>query len=584
MATTPATKAEAVSTLKPARWILPAPAAQAVDRLAAELNLHPSIAAILVNRGYADPEAARHFLAPSLADLHPPSLLRGMDRAVERLRRAIAAGEKILLYGDYDVDGTMSLVLLTKAIELCGGQSAFHVPHRLKEGYGMRPEVIDMAAAEGVTLIVSVDTGIRANEVVRHAATLGIDVIVTDHHLPEAEIPPAVAVLNPNQPGCEYPNKNLCGAGVTLKLVEALLAASALPAERQRKLNDSFLKLAAIATVADVVPLAGENRVMVRHGLHGLEKTPNPGLRALLAVAGLEGKSPSARQVGFQIGPRINAAGRLASARDVVELLLHADATRAQTIAEQLDRLNRERQTIEREMGDSIAEQVVASPVTDEQAALVFAGEGWHKGVVGIVASRVVNRFNRPAFVLGLDPESGLAQGSGRSVPLFHLLESLESMPELFTKFGGHKQAAGLTMPIENVEEFRRRFSAYAAARLSPEDFRPQVALDTELMLEDLGERLFAQLEQLAPFGNENDAPVFLIRGCYVPAAPQIKNEQHVFFHVRQGDRIHRVKAWRFAERAAEIYAGAKLDLAITIERDRFDGWSLTVEDIRPAG
>ncbi|MBY0376053.1 MAG: DHH family phosphoesterase, partial [Bryobacteraceae bacterium] len=311
---------------------------------------------------------------------------------------------------------------------------------------------------------------------------------------------------------------------------------------------------------------------------------PNPGLRALLAVAGLEGKSPSARQVGFQIGPRINAAGRLASARDVVELLLHADATRAQTIAEQLDRLNRERQTIEREMGDSIAEQVVASPVTDEQAALVFAGEGWHKGVVGIVASRVVNRFNRPAFVLGLDPESGLAQGSGRSVPLFHLLESLESMPELFTKFGGHKQAAGLTMPIENVEEFRRRFSAYAAARLSPEDFRPQVALDTELMLEDLGERLFAQLEQLAPFGNENDAPVFLIRGCYVPAAPQIKNEQHVFFHVRQGDRIHRVKAWRFAERAAEIYAGAKLDLAITIERDRFDGWSLTVEDIRPAG
>lgn len=581
VATTPATRP--ASTRKPARWILPAPDPAATARLIGELSLHPAVAAILVKRGYTEPESARHFLSPAVADLIPPERLHGMAAAVARLRRAIAGGEKILLYGDYDVDGTMSLVLLTKAIEICGGQCAFHVPHRLKEGYGMRPEVIDRAAAAGVTLIVSVDTGIRANDVVRHAAGLGIDVIVTDHHLPETEIPPAVAVLNPNQPGCDYPNKNLCGAGVTLKLVEALLAAMDLPPERQRKLNDSFLKLAAIATVADVVPLTGENRVLVRHGLAGIERTPNPGLRALLSVAGLEGRTPTARQVGFQIGPRINAAGRLASARDVVELLLNADAARARAIAEQLDRLNRERQTIEMEMVQAILDQVAAAPVTDDQAALVFAGEGWHKGVVGIVASRVVNRFNRPAFVLGLDPETGLAQGSGRSVPLFHLLDSLESMPELFTKFGGHRQAAGLTMPLQHVDEFRQRFSAYAAARLSPEDFRPQVEVDAELSLDDLGPALFEQIEQLAPFGSENDAPVFLVRGCEIPAAPQIKKEQHVFFHVRQGRRVHQVKAWRFAERAPEIFAGARLDIAFTIEQDRYDGWSLTLDDLRPA-
>lgn len=583
VATTPAIKQQPALPRKTARWILPNTDSDAVARLARELGLHDAVATILVNRGYRDPEIARHFLTPTSADMHAPELMLGMDRAVKRLSQAIRAGEKILLYGDYDVDGTMSLVMLTKAIELSGGQSAFHVPHRIQEGYGMRPEVIDTAAAQGVTLIVSVDTGIRANDVVRHAAELGIDVIVTDHHLPEAEIPPAVAVLNPNQPGCEYPNKNLCGAGVTLKLVEALLIAMELPEDRRRKLGDSFLKLAAIATVADVVPLTGENRVLVRNGLNGLERTPNPGLRALLEVAGIADKSPTARQVGFQIGPRINAAGRLASARDVVELMLSADAERAKVIAGQLDRLNRERQEIEMEMVRSILDQVAAEPVTDEQAALVFAGEGWHKGVVGIVASRVVDRFNRPAFVLGLYPETGLAQGSGRSVPIFHLLESLESMPELFTKFGGHRQAAGLTMPLDKVDEFRARFSAYASTVLTSEDFRPQVEIDAELSLEDLGNGLFAQIEQLAPFGNENYAPVFLIRGCEVPAAPQIKKEQHVFFHVRQGRRAIQVKAWRFAERASEIRTGERLDIAVTIEQDRYDGWSLTLDDLRPA-
>src|SRR3984885_11788796 len=288
----------------------------AVSALARALNLAPPAARVLWARGYRDVLEARRFFAPSLDDLHDPYLLKGMSEAVERVHRAIKQNEPILLYGDYDVDGTSSVVILKKGIELLGGQVTFHVPHRLRDGYGMRSDVVEDAASKGVKLIVSVDTGIRAGEVVRTASGLGIDVIVTDHHLPEAELPPALAVLNPNRRDCAYPEKNLCGAGVALKLAEAVMSALGWERPRRERLVDSLLKLVAIATVADVVPLTGENRVIVKRGLSGLDRVANPGLRALLDVAGIEaGTSPSARQVAFQIAPRINAAGRMASAK-----------------------------------------------------------------------------------------------------------------------------------------------------------------------------------------------------------------------------------------------------------------------------
>lgn len=565
-----------------ALWIWNPPDAARVEWLRGELAISEAVAQVLVRRGYADPAEAHAFLHPSLDRMHAGSQLKGLDRAVARLAQAIARQEKILLYGDYDVDGTMSIVLLTKAIELAGGTSEFHVPHRLREGYGMRAEIITEAAARGVSLIVSVDTGIRAGAVVEHARTLGIDVIVTDHHLPEAELPQALAVVNPNQPGCLYPNKDLCGAGVAFKLAEALLKASTLEPQRQRKVRDSLMKLAAIATVADVVPLRGENRVLVHYGLQGLDRTPNPGLRALLNVAGIAaGKAPSARQVGFQIGPRINAAGRMADARDVVDLLLHATPERAAAIAGQLDELNRERQETEAAMVATILEQCVQTPVTDAQAALVFSGEGWHKGVVGIVASRVVDRFYRPVFVLGEDPVTGLATGSGRSVALFHLLDALESMPELFTKFGGHKQAAGLTLRREKLDEFRARLAAYAAARLSPEDFRPQLELDGVVEVPQVGEALVRQIGSLAPFGNQNDPPLFGILGAEVVGVPKVIKEQHVFFNVQQQGRQIKVKAWRKADQL-ESFAG-RVDLAVTFEEDRYDGWSAVLREVRPA-
>src|SRR5579862_7247303 len=446
-------------------------------------------ARVLWARGYRSAEDARRFFAPTIADLHDPHLLRDMSKAVERLHRAIQDRERILLYGDYDVDGTSSVVILKKGIELLGGQVSFHVPHRLRDGYGMRSEVVEDAAAAGVSLIVSVDTGIRANEVVRHAAGLGIDVIVTDHHHPEAELPPAVAVLNPNRPDCAYPEKNLCGAGVAFKLIDAVFRREAQrqgwePTRRER-LIDSFLKLVAIATVADVVPLTGENRVIVKRGLAGLDQVRNPGLRAPLDVSGFpEGSAPGAGQVAFRVAPRINAAGRMDSATDVIEMFLTTDSARAKELAAKLHELNQDRQQTEAEIARAIFEQCASQPVTDNDAALVFAAEGWHRGVVGIVASRVVERFHRPVFVLGI--ENGLAQGSGRSIPAFHLLEALESMPELFSKFGGHRQAAGVTLSSEMVLEFRERMRIYAAARLTPADFEREIAVDAEISLAEI--------------------------------------------------------------------------------------------------
>lgn len=565
------------------RWALPSPVDSAA--LAAALQITAPAARVLCHRGLADPAAAARFLRPSLDDLLDPLVLRDMPRAVERLRQAIGGGEKILIYGDYDVDGTTAVVLLTKAIELAGGAADFHVPHRLKDGYGMRPEVVERAAAEGVRLIVSVDTGIRAAEVVRRAGELGIDVIVTDHHLPEAELPPALAVLNPNRPDCPYPEKNLCGAGVAFKLAQALLATLDWPAEKVRRICESLLKMAAIATVADVVPLTGENRVIVKHGLAGLRTVRNPGLRALLDVAGFAEKAPSARQVAFQIAPRMNAAGRMDTAQAVVELFLTSDAARARELAQQLHEQNVERQQVEAEIRDACERIEVA----DGAAALVYYAENWHRGVLGIVASRLVERLGRPVFVLSRNSEDGLAQGSGRSIPAFHLLEALESMPELFVKFGGHAHAAGVTLEVERVEEFRRRFQAHAAARLAPEDFLPRVEIDAVIQLRELTERSIADVFALAPFGHGNPSPIFAALDVEVAAAPAIMKERHLRVPVLQNGRNLVLKAWNFAGRAAEFTPGARVDVAFHLEEDSYSasrgypGWAAMLEDVRPA-
>jgi single-stranded-DNA-specific exonuclease len=572
------------------RWLLREIDARAAASFGSQLGIGPIAARVLYGRGYNDPAAAKLFLRPSLDDLLDPLTMLGMPQAVSRLRAAIAGGEKILIYGDYDVDGTTSVVVLKKAIELAGGAAFFHVPDRFKEGYGMRAEVVERASADGVSLIVSVDTGIRAGEVVRRAATLGIDVIVTDHHLPEAELPPALAVLNPNQPGCAYPEKNLCGVGVAFKLAQGLLQTLGWPPDKLRRVLQSFLKLVAIGTVADVVPLTGENRIIVKHGLDGLSVVKNEGLRALFKVAGVtEGSAPSAGQVAFQVAPRINAAGRMATATGVIELLLTSDPERARALAEELDTLNTERQRTEAQIVQSILDECSQTPVTDQQGALVFAGAGWHRGVLGIVAARLVERFHRPAFVLGHSAEDGVAQGSGRSIPVFHLLDALESMPELFAKFGGHFHAAGVTMPSGRVDEFRDKLNNYACARLGPQDFVPSLQLDAAVNLEEITAQAAAEALSLEPFGAGNPRPLLIARGVEIAGEPVWMKEKHVRFPVRQNGRTIRMKAWNFVDRAAELTVGAKIDIVFELEEDAYSlargypGWSATLRDLKPS-
>jgi single-stranded-DNA-specific exonuclease len=562
------------------RWVFPAEAGgtAALD----ELRLPRAAAQILFQRGFRDAGSAAAFLDPKIEDLHDPFLLRDMDRAVERIRKAIAGREPIEIHGDYDVDGVTSTVVLKKALEMAGAQSGWHIPHRLHDGYGMQPGAVEEAAGRGVRLIISVDNGIRAGAAIARANELGVDVIVTDHHLPEDELPPALAVINPNRVDCSYPNPDLCGAGVAFKLAHAILAGAGWPSARLYRVLESFLKLVAIATVADIVPLTGENRVIVKHGLAGLRDVRNAGLRALLDAAGFAERVPDATEVGFRIAPAINASGRMDSAGQAVRLFLTEDREEAGRIARELFALNVERQTAERSIVKEIFDRCVETPVTDRDAALVLWGEGWHRGVVGIVASRIVERFHRPAIVLGV--ANGVAQGSGRSIAAFHLLGALEGMRELFTKFGGHAHAAGLTLPESSLESFRERLRGWAAERLTAEDMQPTVEIDAVIEFGEINDALWRALERIAPFGMGNRRPLFGARNVQLAGPPQVWKEKHIRLAARQGGRTLMMKGWGLAELAVELREVREVDLAFEIERDWFGGWGLTVRACRASG
>jgi single-stranded-DNA-specific exonuclease len=445
----------------------------------------------------------------------------------------------------------------------------------------MHAAKIEAAAANGIKLIISVDTGIRAAAVVERARELGLDVIVTDHHLPEGVLPRALAVLNPNRPDCTYPDKGLCGVGVAFKLVQALLQSLGWPDEKLRRVLESFLKIVAIGTVADVVPLTGENRVIVRHGLRGLRNVRNPGLRALLNVADFrDGQIPSATQIAFRIAPRINAAGRMEDARDVVELFLTEDAERAKSLAGKLHLLNADRQQEEAAIVEEVLAACEATPITDGQPALVFCAPGWHRGVLGIVASRLVERFHRPVFVLS--EEGGVAQGSGRSIAAFHLLNAMDSMPEVFIKYGGHHHAAGLTMDATRVDEFRERFQAAAARSLTSDDFCPTVEIDACVNLVDLHEGIFREVQQLAPFGNSNPEPLFAVLNAEVAGPPTLWKDKHMKLVLKQERRTLFFKGFGLGHRADELRQGMRVDVAFNLADDQWSGgWSALLRDFR---
>ena len=494
----------------------------------------PILARLLAQRGICDAEAASFYLSPSLAHLHAPEEMTGLGAAVDRLDAAIERKEQILIYGDYDVDGTMAVIILKTAIELCGGAADFHVPHRILEGYDMRGDVIERAAAAGIRLVISVDMGIRAFAPAETASRLGVDLIVTDHHLPGPDgLPKALAVMNPNQPGCNYPYKQLCGAGVAFKLAQGLMQRR-LDAKDQSRFLLSFMKIVAIATIADAVPLSGENRVFASLGLDALRKAVNPGLKALLEIAQISAnRPPTSVEVAFRIAPRINAAGRMDIARDVIELFSVKDATRAKELAAKLDQLNTVRQEEERRILSEVEARFVEDPSLCDAHCIVIDGEGWHRGVIGITATRIVERYNRPTLVISREGDE--AFGSGRSIRAFHLLNALETCGGLFSRYGGHAHACGFAMPAANIAELRGRLDACARAQLTMADFDPVLDLDGELWLGEITPELFQALHLLEPYGVGNPEPVFAARGVQLTAPPRILKDKHVKLKLRAG-------------------------------------------------
>ncbi|HXY04724.1 MAG TPA: single-stranded-DNA-specific exonuclease RecJ [Terriglobales bacterium] len=585
--------------------------------LPSDPNLSALLARLLVVRGITQAEAAADFLHPSLDQLHSPYLMADMKSAVDRIDAAIERKEGILIYGDYDVDGTTAIVILKTAIELCGGAPDFHVPHRIKEGYDLRGDVIERAAAAGIRLVISVDAGIRAFAAADTARRLGIDLIVTDHHLPGPDgVPHALTVLNPNQAGCSYPCKVLCGAGVAFKLAQALMQRR-LTNRDQSVLLKSFAKIAAIATIADAVPLTGENRIFAKVGLEALRTAVNPGLKALLEIAQVSGRPLTSGEVAFRIAPRINAAGRMDIAADVIELFSVKDAAPAREIAGKLDKLNSDRQEEERRILEAIETRLTNDPSLRDTFCLVIDGDEWHRGVIGITATRIVERYCRPTIVISREHDE--AHGSGRSIKPFHLLNALESCGNLFTRYGGHAHAVGFSMPAVRIPELRTHLDQYARAHLTLADFEPMLEIDDELSFPQVTPALFAILRQLEPFGVGNPEPVFVSRGMRLLAPPRILKDKHVKLKLGSNrqpseelspqaaamiprchpdssairkrpnwrDAIcHSAVGWQMAERIqqAQLLPGDTLDIAFSLDQNdhpEFGGLELSLRDFK---
>lgn len=555
----------------PKKWIVREPDTVRAAELANALGVAPIVAGLLVARGYADGNSAEAFLNPSLNQLHDPFLMRGMADAVNRLLHAIDNREPVLIYGDYDVDGTTGTAVLLRALRMLGATAGYHIPHRFTEGYGIQQAGLEKAFNEGYKLVVSVDCGIRAHEPLHWARDHGLDIIVTDHHLPDDDegSPPALAVLNPNQHGCDYPDKNLAGVGVAFKLVHALFR------ERGREAQvPGFLKMVAIGTVADVAKLIGENRAIVSLGLSDLPRAVNPGLRALIEIAGCGDDSEmTAYDLGFRIGPRINAAGRMDAASAVVELFNAKDKDEARRLAEHLDTRNRERMEMQREIFNRAIEEFEGGADREAQTHVaVIAGDGWHRGVIGLAASKIAERLNRPCVVISLEGDIG--HGSARSIEAYHLFDGLTACRDLLDKFGGHSHAAGLAIRRGCIAEFRRRLNEHAASCLTETDLTPMLSIDAEIAPAALGFQLSQDLRALEPFGAGNPRPVFVTRGFRVLSEPQRIKEQHLKLRV-SGDDNRPIEAiwWRGIEEVEQTPApNQRIDLAYELEANRWNG------------
>jgi len=556
--------------------------AGAAETLAAALRIPPIVATLLCQRGFTDPEVALRFLHPSIEHLHDPMALAGMRTAVDRILAAIATKERIAIHGDYDVDGITSTVIVRRALELLGADVVHFLPERLRDGYGLQPAAIERLHAGGVGLVISVDCGIRGADAARRARELGVDLIITDHHEPDLELPPALAVINPKRTDCSYPDKYLAGVGVALKLVQALCTRT----NREAWLP-GFIKVAAIGTLADVVPLVGENRVIAKLGLDLLTRGPHKvGLRALLDVSGLTGKTIDSYHIGFMVAPRVNAAGRMSTPDIAARLLLAVDEAMAgevRDLALQLDGENVRRQEEEAEILAAAKKIVTSDPDVGARSVLVVAGDGWHRGVIGIVASKLVDTFHRPAIVLSVEDE--IAHGSCRSIPCFDMLGALERCAHLLTRFGGHRQAAGLTLDARRVKELRLAVNDVADETLGPDDLMPRLRIDGDLGFRAITGGVAAGVAALAPFGAGNPRPVFAARGVEIIDGPRKLKERHLKMALKQDGRIFRAVAWRAAERHDTLTEHkAALDVAFSLDQNQYNGETfveLSIADFR---
>ncbi len=563
-------------------WNIPPVDEEMQNRLSRELKIDPLIARLLLNRGIDNAESANHFLYSTLNDLHSPMLMADMDTAVERVIHAIVNKEEVVIYGDYDVDGISSTSMLVSFFQSIGLPVSYYIPNRVKEGYGLNNEAITTLVERKFSLMITVDCGVTSFEEVRHAADLGMDVIITDHHQLSDDLPPATAIINPARKDCGYPFKNLAGVGIAFKLLDAVrtrLLEKGMIDQRKIPGTKHYLDLVALGTLADMVPLVGENHTLVRFGLKEMAKKHNSGLRSLINLRGANIKQVSATDVGFFIAPRLNAVGRLSNAALGVELLTTSDGNKAKEIARKLDEENSKRRAIQKRILDEVLKRIEKEVDLENDKAIILASEDWHPGVIGIVASKVVERFNLPTILMNV--ENGQCRGSARSIPKFHIYNCLNSCRDKLLHFGGHEYAAGLSMEVSKLEDFKSDFQQKASKSLSENERTISLDIDAEVPLNTFSPDMVDEILDLGPFGSSNPQPIFLSRRVSFIEEPFFvgKNGEHVRFEV--GSNGHMLEGIAFS--MAEQFKGVKItegtyDIVFTPMINNYGGFSATIQ------
>ena len=552
--------------------------------LASHLRNCYAISRLLVLRGIKSLEEAEKFLNPSMSDLHDPFLMRDMDKAVNRLNKAMGAKEKILIYGDYDVDGTTSVALVYRYLQNYYSNVEYYIPTRYEEGYGISNKSIDYAESIGVSLIIVLDCGIKAVEEIDYAKSKGIDFIICDHHVPDDILPNAIAILNPKLEGNPYPFKHLSGCGVGFKFMQAFAISNGLSSMFEL---DSLLDLVAVSIAADIVPIIGENRILAYYGLKRINSNPNTGLRSIIKICGLTNKEITISDVIFKIGPRINASGRMQSGIEAVELLVTKDAADAYRRAKNIDQYNKDRKELDKRITEEANNILEArGEITSQKKSIVIYNKGWHKGIIGIVASRLTELYYKPAVVLTL--ANGLATGSSRSVRGFDIYRAIDSTRDLLENFGGHTYAVGLSLKEENIPEFTKRFEQYVAENITPEQLTQTISIDCELCFHDINADLLYYLRLLNPFGPGNQRPIFVTRNVLDYGTSKLvgRNLEHIKLELidNSSNRVMNGIAFNKAENFSCVIAGKPFDICYTIEENRHKGGSsiqLFVKEIR---